>query len=63
MNKFFKELQKEYNQIIWPTRNETVKKTILVIALSAFLTLLIFVFDLSFVEIGSLVLQKFSIGG
>ena len=44
-NHFFGNLKKEFNQIIWPTKNEVVKKTTLVVAISFLLTILIFALD------------------
>ena len=32
--KFFSEVRKELKKVTWPTRNETINKTLLVIAIS-----------------------------
>lgn len=42
---FFKDLKREYKQIVWPKKNEVVRKTTLVIVISFLLTLLIFGLD------------------
>lgn len=42
---FFGNLKKEFNQVIWPTRDEVAKKTTLVVVVSFVLTLLIFALD------------------
>lgn len=43
---FFKEIKKEWKQIIWPKKDEVIRKTSLVIVVSFVLTLLIFALDL-----------------
>lgn len=45
MKKFFGNLKKEFNQVIWPTKDEVVKKTCLVLVISFVLTILIFALD------------------
>lgn len=42
---FFGDIKKEFNQIIWPTKDDVIKKTTLVIAISFVLTILIFALD------------------
>ena len=42
---FFGNLKKEFNQVIWPTRDEVIKKTALVLVISFVLTILIFALD------------------
>ena len=45
MNNFFKNVKKEFNQVIWPTKDDVIKKTSVVVVISFILTLLIFALD------------------
>ena len=45
-NKFFKQTWAELKKVVWPTRNQIVKSTIVVIIVIAIVTLLLWVFDL-----------------
>lgn len=42
---FFGNLKKEFNQVIWPTKEDVTKKTLLVLVISFVLTILIFALD------------------
>ena len=53
-NNFFKEIKKECKQIVWPKKDEVIRKTSLVIVVSFVLTLLIF----SFFSINDLALHE-----
>lgn len=45
MKNFFKNVKKEFNQVIWPTKDDVIKKTSVVVVISFILTLLIFALD------------------
>ncbi|MCQ2910551.1 MAG: preprotein translocase subunit SecE [Clostridia bacterium] len=45
LKNFFGNLKKEFNQVIWPTKEDVTKKTALVLVISFVLTLLILGLD------------------
>jgi len=57
--KFLKDLKKEMNLIIWPSKEEVVKKTYLVVGLSFALTIFIFALDAAYSFILNEVIERF----
>lgn len=41
----------EYKQIIWPTKSDVFQATIIVMLITLFISIMIFVFDFSFVTV------------
>jgi preprotein translocase subunit SecE len=55
---FFKEVVSELKKVTWPTRDETIKLTVVVIAISVVTALFIGGLDAFFIKITTLVFQK-----
>ena len=51
VKKFFRDYKSEFKKISWPSRKDTTKKTIVVIAAIVLISLCIFVVDLAFTSI------------
>jgi len=51
VNQYFRESWAELQKVIWPRREETVRHTLVVIAISAFVALLFFLLDRLFVSV------------
>ncbi len=56
--KFFGEVRSEIIKVTWPTRNQTIKLTIIVIAVSAVVSAYAFGLDLMFEQLLKIVLSK-----
>lgn len=48
---FLKEVKTELSKVVWPTRDQTIKLTLLVIAISVFVGLFIGGLDIIFIKI------------
>ena len=57
LTQYLKETQGELTHVNWPTRNQTIAFTILVIVISLLVSFLLFAFDTLFITL----LQKFII--
>lgn len=58
ISKFFKEVQEELLKVTWPTRNETIKYTLIVIAFSAVVALFLGAVDLSLSKLIQIILKE-----
>ncbi len=56
--KFFKEVAAELKKVTWPTRQEALKLTVVVIAISVIVGLFIGVLDTTFLRITSLIFRR-----
>jgi preprotein translocase subunit SecE len=56
--RFLGEVRSEFIKVTWPTRNQTIKLTIIVIAVSAVVSMYAFGLDLMFEQILKTVLSK-----
>ena len=54
------ETQSELKKVIWPSRKDVVNGTAAVIAISAIVGVLVFVFDLGSAELVKLIINNFS---
>jgi preprotein translocase subunit SecE len=57
----FREVRSEMKKVVWPTREETTRLTIVVIAISAVISVILFVADSLFLSLVTL-LQRFAGG-
>lgn len=55
---FLKEVRTEMGRVIWPTRAETIKLTVVVIAVSAAIGIFIGGLDIFFVKLTELIIKK-----
>jgi preprotein translocase subunit SecE len=58
----FREVRSEMKKVVWPTREETIRLTIVVIAISAVISVILFVSDAIFLYIITS-LQRLVAGG
>jgi len=58
----FREVRAEMRKVVWPTREETIRLTIVVIGISAVIAAILFTADLVFISLVSL-LQRLVSGG
>lgn len=58
---FFREVRGEFSKISWPSRLETLVLTVLVISMVVVLTVIIFVYDVSFSAVVRELFQIFGI--
>jgi preprotein translocase subunit SecE len=58
----FREVRSEMKKVVWPTREETIRLTIVVIAISAVISVILFVSDAIFLYLVSS-LQRLVAGG
>jgi preprotein translocase subunit SecE len=57
----FREVRSEMKKVVWPTREETIRLTIVVIAISVVISVILFVADSLFLSLVTL-LQRFAGG-
>ncbi len=55
---FLKEAKTELAKVIWPTRNQTIKLTIIVIAISVILGIYIGALDLLFTKLTDVLIKR-----
>jgi preprotein translocase subunit SecE len=58
----FREVRSEMKKVVWPTREETIRLTIVVIAISAVISVILFIADSVFLSLVTL-LQRLVAGG
>ena len=51
ITEYFKEIKAELKHVVWPTRNQTIFYTIIVVALSIFIAYFLGVFDFIFSQL------------
>ena len=55
--KFFRGVKAELKKVVWPTRKELINYTIVVILVTIFIALLIYVFDAIFAQLINMLLR------
>ena len=62
IRQFFEEAQAEFRHVNWPTRNEAIRLTLVVVVLSLILAFFLGVFDYSFVAGLNYLIKTFVVG-
>jgi len=55
---FLKEVKTELSKVVWPTKKETIKLTVIVIGVSVFVGLFIGLLDFLFTNIMTIIIKK-----
>lgn len=57
MNKFLKEVKEEFSKVVWPSKNEIINSTFLVIALSVSVGIYLGSFDYIFEKLVQIIIK------